>query len=68
MGRFEEALAAYHSALALAPNYSDAHNNLGTVHERLGRLQEAIECYRKAITLDSNHVHAHNNLGNALRE
>jgi hypothetical protein len=67
MGRNEEAVSAYQSALAFAPDYADCHNNLGTVYEQMGRLEEAAACYRRALELDANHAHAHSNLGSTLR-
>ncbi|BAS00174.1 TPR repeat-containing protein [Blastochloris viridis] len=67
-GQFQAAAAAIEQALALRPDWPDAHCNLGLVYRADERLDEAIRCYRRAIELDPCHVIAHSNLGSALRE
>jgi tetratricopeptide (TPR) repeat protein/serine/threonine protein kinase len=62
----EERIGCYRVALALRPNASAAHVNLGKALKEKGQLDEAITAYRKAIGLDPKHVVAHNNLGIAL--
>ena len=36
-------------ALAIKPDYAEAHSNLGNVLQHLGRLEEAVACYQKAL-------------------
>jgi predicted O-linked N-acetylglucosamine transferase (SPINDLY family) len=48
---FEEAAAAFNRALALNPNFPEAHINLGNLYKDAGRLDEAIDAYRKAHEL-----------------
>jgi len=38
-------------ALALQPDYTKAHNNLGTAFEGLGKMNKAVDSYRKALRL-----------------
>lgn len=52
--------------LAIKPNTSMAHRNLGVVLANQGRLTEAIDHYRQALTIRPNYIEVHVNLGNAL--
>ena len=66
MGRLDDAVASYRQALALQPDYSEAHNNLGNVLRDRGALNEAIAEYQHAVRLKPDFAKAHNNLGLAL--
>ena len=46
-----EAIAQYRTAIALSPDYPDAHNNLASVLVESGRPGEAIAEFRKALAL-----------------
>lgn len=50
-GLFQEAANQYQSILAAAPNYAEAHANLGVVLMRLDRYEEAIQSYETALRL-----------------
>lgn len=54
------------TALKLRPDYSEAHNNLGTALADMGKTDEAIAHFREAIRLRPDHNGAHYNLGKAL--
>ena len=54
-------------AIATAPEFPDAYNNLGNVLLELGRYQEAEGAYRKVIELVPGHLDARTNLGVALK-
>jgi 2-polyprenyl-3-methyl-5-hydroxy-6-metoxy-1,4-benzoquinol methylase len=61
-------MASYHKALAIKPDFAEAHYNLGNVLKILGRLDEAVASYHKALNIKPDHAEAHSNLGNALQE
>ena len=62
------ALAREHleRAVALAPDFPDAHYNLGSVALAEGDSASAIAAYRRAIRLRPDYPEAHNNLGGVL--
>jgi predicted TPR repeat methyltransferase len=51
LGRLDEAEASYTQAIALKPDYAEAHSNLGNTLQKLGRLDEALASYTQAIAL-----------------
>jgi tetratricopeptide (TPR) repeat protein len=61
--RGEEAIQCLHEALALDPNYEEAHFNLGYDLGRNGNLEGAIERFRKALAIDPVYAAAHAELG-----
>lgn len=65
-GKAEEAMGLAQRALALRPDYPDAHNNLALALAGLGRSEEAIPHYRRALEIDPGYAEAQNNLGFAL--
>jgi protein O-GlcNAc transferase len=66
MGRPEEAIRAYRTALRLNPQASDVWNNLGSVLEAAGDIPTAVEAYRRARAECPGLVQAGINLGLAL--
>jgi len=63
-----DGIAYLERALAIKPDYADAHYNLGVALGDAGRLPEAIAQYEEAVRLKPDYVEAHNNLGGALRD
>lgn len=63
-----EAEAAFHRAIAIAPDLVDAHYNLGLALQRQGKPAAAEPAYRTALRLAPQHHHAANNLAVVLRE
>lgn len=61
-----EALACYGRAIALCPDYAEAHNNLGGLLSDLGRLEEAEVSLRQAIKIKPDFLDAYGNLGTVL--
>src|SRR5437762_2132771 len=55
-------------ALAIDPQSSNAHLNLGTALVRQGELAEAIAHYEQALRIKPDHADAHANWGNALAQ
>jgi len=66
--RLEEAVASYHRALVLKPDYPEAYNNLGNALRDQGHLDEAIAAYQRALYLSPHYPEAHNNLADGLKE
>jgi tetratricopeptide (TPR) repeat protein len=64
----DQALSAYTNALALDPDHTDAHVNLGRLLQLGGRIQEAIGHYRRALSAGTDDPTAAFNLGTALEE
>ncbi|MDC0432024.1 tetratricopeptide repeat protein [Hyphomicrobiales bacterium] len=59
LGKLDEALASYTQAIALKPDYAEAHNNLGVTLQELGKLDEALASYTQAIALKPDYSEAH---------
>src|SRR6266568_2926105 len=53
-------------AVALKPEFAEAHNDLGVVLGAQGKVAEAIACFEQAATLKPAYAEARLNLGNAL--
>jgi tetratricopeptide (TPR) repeat protein len=78
LGRLDEARASYGRALAIRPDFAEAHQNLGMVLatasmkvanalRSIGRLDEAVAGYRRALQSKPDLAAAHIELGTALR-
>ncbi len=65
-GRFEASVAEWKRALALSPNDSKAHNNMGRALAGAGNYAEAMAHWQKALEITPNYAEARNNLGVAL--
>ena len=66
LGEFDKAIADYHTAMALKPNFADTHSNLGVALLKKGLIEQAIEEYQTAILLKPDFADAHRNLAVAL--
>lgn len=66
-GRFDEAIVQYKKVLALDPNYSTAHLNIGGALAASGQTEAAIQHLGKALELTPADPDVHANLGGALR-
>jgi hypothetical protein len=64
--RYEDAAAAFRSALQLRPEHSPTHNNLGVALKALKQLDEAIQHFERAVALDPTNDSARQNLAAAL--
>jgi tetratricopeptide (TPR) repeat protein len=67
-GMVREAIASYDGALALEPNYAEAHNNRGDALRALNRHEEALASLARAVAILPSFAEAHNNRGIALQE
>ena len=62
-GQYDEAIISYRKALAIKPDFADAHNNLGVALVSGGKpVDEAIMHFRKALELKPNYEGARQNL------
>lgn len=52
LGRSAEALNAYNTAIAMAPDFGATYANRGILHDRMGRYEKAIADYEKSLELD----------------
>jgi len=68
LGNAARAAEAYGAALALKPDYADAHYNLGNALAALSRPEEAEVAYGRAIALQPGHGPAYRNLGQLLAD
>jgi tetratricopeptide (TPR) repeat protein len=66
LGQATEAERCWRCALALAPDYADAHHNLGMLLHEQQRITEAVAAYRQALAGPPWQAQALNNLGAAL--
>jgi tetratricopeptide (TPR) repeat protein len=64
----EEARQAYHRALELEPEMSDAHLNLGRLYHEAGRLDKSEAHYRAALNYAPQDAAPHYNLGVLLED
>ncbi len=65
-GKRAAATECFRQAIALKPDYVQAHNNLGNLLREQGDFPGAVRCFRTVITLKPDYAEAHNNLANAL--
>ena len=68
LGQTDAAEKMFATAVAIKPDYAEAHFNHGFALKDAGKIDLAVGSYRKAIGLLPNYPMAHNNLGNALLE
>ena len=65
-GRLGDAQSCFRRAIALCPDFAQAHHNLGVSYAQQGASEEAIACLNRALQLQPNYPEAHFNLGNSL--
>ena len=65
-GMMDDAFRNFQKALALDPNFVDAHHNMGVMLGERNEINEAIAHYRKALEIKPDHLESRNNLGVAL--
>jgi len=61
LGQLDTAISYYEKALAIKPDYAEAHYNLGFSHHRLGQLDAAVRSYKKVVAIKPDYAKAHNN-------
>jgi len=68
LGQYDDAVASFHRALAIAPEHVDAEANLGATLRDQGRLGAAAAAFERAIARDPRHADALANLAGARAE
>jgi tetratricopeptide (TPR) repeat protein len=66
MDRNDIAVEHFTKAVAIFPNYAEAHNNLAITHQVMGNLDEAVASYDKTLAFNPDNAGVHYNLGIAL--
>jgi len=66
--QLEMAVKCFEKAVAIKPDFTDAHYNLGLTLQELNQLDAAVKSYQVTLALQSNYVKAHNNLGVIYKE
>jgi protein O-GlcNAc transferase len=66
-GQLDDAAHWYGQALEIAPNNTDAINNLGLVLSAKGKIDEAITVFKRAIKITPENPGLYNNIGNAYK-
>ena len=61
-----EAIAAYKKALAIKPDYADAHYNLGNTLQNQGKPEEALAAYKNALRINPNFSNASAEMGQCM--
>ncbi|MDV6343379.1 LytR C-terminal domain-containing protein [Nitrosomonas sp. Is37] len=62
---YAKAIEFYQKALAVNPDYVEAHNGLGVIYSTQGQHQLALEHFQKAIRITPTATYLYNNLGYA---
>ncbi len=68
LNRNSDAAAILQKAVAVKPDFADAHYNLGNAFMEQGLIDAAIASYVQSIALQPGFLKAHFNIGNAYRE
>jgi tetratricopeptide (TPR) repeat protein len=66
LDRHDEAISHFARAIAIKPDYAEAHNNLATSLMLCGRPQEALAHYERSAVIRPNLAEAYNNIGTSL--
>ncbi len=68
LGKLDEAITAFQSAISLNPNHANAYYNMGVVLQNLGQHEKAIDKYKKALSIKPDSHEAYYNIGIALKD
>lgn len=67
-GQPDRGVSLVQKALAIKPDYVEAHYNIATALQGLGRFEEAVTHYQRVLAIDPGNPDAQNNLGAILIE
>jgi Flp pilus assembly protein TadD len=65
-GRLGDAQGCFRRAIALCPDFAQAHHNLGVAFAQCGQANDAVAALQRALELQPNYPEAHFNLANTL--
>jgi protein O-GlcNAc transferase len=65
-GRADQAIGLFEQALAVSPDFAEAHANRGLALTQLGRFEEAVQSLDRSLELKPDHVQAHYTYGELL--
>ena len=68
LGQFDQSIEAFNKALAIKPDYVEAHYNLGNTLKRYGKLDEAIQAYQKSLAIKPDYAEANYKIGNVHKQ
>ena len=68
LGQLDLSIKAYRKALAIKPDYVEAHSNMGVTLQVQGKWKEAIKALLKALAINPDYADAHYNIGNAFKD
>jgi predicted O-linked N-acetylglucosamine transferase (SPINDLY family) len=64
----EEAISKISKAIAIKPDYFEAHTNISIPYKKLGQYKRALNSLNTAIRLNKNHAEAYYNRGNLKKD
>lgn len=67
-GKLDEAIALYHQAVEINPNFAWTYYDLGDALVKKGNLDEAIACYSQGLKVNPNSAWLFYGLGDALAQ
>lgn len=65
LGRYDQAIAAYHEFLRLRPGSPTGHRNLANLYVQLGKIDEALPLYQRSVELEPSYANGWIGLGTA---
>jgi predicted TPR repeat methyltransferase len=68
IGKPDDALSSFRSAVKFAPQMAEAWNNLGVAQDEHSLVEDALNSYRKSIEIQPDYVSPHLNLGISLQK
>ncbi|MFO7750317.1 MAG: tetratricopeptide repeat protein [Desulfobacteraceae bacterium] len=68
LGKLDDAVASFRSAVRFAPEMAEAWNNLGVAQDELDLTENALNSYKKAIEIQPDYLSPHLNLGLLLQK
>ncbi|MEA2060920.1 MAG: tetratricopeptide repeat protein [Thermodesulfobacteriota bacterium] len=68
LGKLDDAVASFRSAVRFAPEMAEAWNNLGVAQDELNQTENALNSYKKALEIQPDYLSPHLNIGLVLQK